>query len=182
MRKLISLGLLAFLLSVLASPVLAALQDCEDERDNLTRGLYGLCVAYHNAGNENVRDRILDNFTKKAGPGGPKMPGTELPQQPDPNPQEVACPCWPGEEITNANSYDAPAEACQIGSPIEFAIYGFGPPEAPVVTFHIETGLCIYIGPYAARFLPVGSEEELTCRAGIQVLSETEDFNGITCS
>ena len=88
MRKLISLGLLALLLSVLASPVFADLQDCEDERNNnnLSRGLYGLCVAYWTVENDNARYRILENFRRKA--GDTPMPGTE-PKKPE----EVTCPC-----------------------------------------------------------------------------------------
>jgi len=180
MRKFISLGLLALLLSIFASPVMAGgAAECDGLKEDETapRGLYGLCTAYYSAENGRGQERVEQLYAKKAIAAGypPEIPRLELPQEPDP--PEVACPCWPDDEITNANGYGAPAEECQIESPTELAIYGFGPPEAPVVTFHIEPGLCIYLGPDAIRFLPVGSEEELTCRAGIQVLVDM-DFGG----
>jgi hypothetical protein len=100
MRKLISLGLLALLLSVLASPAVAGnVPDCEYLKDSEVKGLYGLCIAYHNASDESTKKRVLDNFDKKVKKAGlleplPKMPGlVELPQEPDPDPQDVTCPC-----------------------------------------------------------------------------------------
>ena len=66
MRKLISLGILALLLSMLASPVLADLEDCKDlKEDGITKGLYGLCIAYWNADNGNSQERILANYNQK---------------------------------------------------------------------------------------------------------------------
>lgn len=94
MRKIISLGLFALMLSIFSSQVFAGkVYFCEEEKDELkSQGLYGLCNAYWNADNENARAQILANFVKKAGTSldDPGMPGWE-PVVPD---QEVTCPCW----------------------------------------------------------------------------------------
>ena len=97
MRKIISLGLFALMLSIFSSQVFAGkVSYCEKEKDELkSQGLYGLCNAYWNADNENVRNQILANFVKKAGTSlkEPGMPGLE-PVVPDLPDQEVTCPCW----------------------------------------------------------------------------------------
>jgi len=97
MRKIISLGLFALILSIFSSQVFAGkVPYCEKEKDGLkSQGLYGLCNAYWNADNENVRNQILANFVKKAGTSlkEPGMPGLE-PVVPDLPDQEVTCPCW----------------------------------------------------------------------------------------
>jgi hypothetical protein len=101
MRKVISLGLCALMFFLFSGQVLAGKnQDCEDQKDELKAlGLYGLCNAYWNAGNENARSQILTNFEDKAGPGGPGMPGLE-PDVPD-VPEVVVCPCTDGFDTTN---------------------------------------------------------------------------------
>jgi len=95
MRKLISLGLLAIVLSLVASPVFAGKEPlCEPLKEDASKGLYGLCIAYHNAGNSNAgnsnaKQKILDNYNKKAGdPPVPQMPGTE-----DERKKVTTCPC-----------------------------------------------------------------------------------------
>jgi len=97
MRKIVSLGLFALILSIFSSQVFAGkVLYCEKEKDELkSQGLYGLCNAYWNADNENVRNQILANFVKKAGTSldEPGMPGLE-PVVPDLPDQEVTCPCW----------------------------------------------------------------------------------------
>jgi len=102
MRKLVSLSVLAVLLSVLAGTVFAGkVPVCEEIKgDPAYKGLYGLCVAYWTVDNENARDKILENFVKKAGPGGPPMPGLE--------PEEVTCPCLDAVAVINNRDWGTP--------------------------------------------------------------------------
>jgi hypothetical protein len=93
MRKIISLGLFALILSIFSSQVFAGkVPFCEVEKDELkSKGLYGLCNAYWNVDDENDKFQILVNFVKKAGTtlDDPGMPGWK----PD-GLVEVTCPCW----------------------------------------------------------------------------------------
>jgi hypothetical protein len=117
MRKLISLGILALLLSMLASPVLADLDDCEDlKEDGITKGLYGLCIAYWNADNGRSQERILINYNKKKGPDDPPL----LPDLKEP----VFCPCWTVDSLI-ALTNDLSTDFCDTGelSDLVFASY-----------------------------------------------------------
>jgi len=100
MRKLFSLGVLALLLSVLSSPVVAAVEDCEILKGGGgSKGLYGMCVAYWNSV-ENLDDsslqsnsiedsnRFLDKYNSiRDRVGGPEMPGLSSSPQ-------LKCACW----------------------------------------------------------------------------------------
>jgi len=90
MRKIISLGLFALMLSIFSSQVFAGkVAFCEKEKDELkSKRLYGLCNAYWNEDDEDARAQILAKFVKKAGTSldEPEMPGWK--------PDVVACPCW----------------------------------------------------------------------------------------
>jgi len=119
MRKFYSTAVLAILLSVLSSPVIAAVEDCEVLKgDGGTSGLYGMCVAYWNAEakqNKNGsqqrsgggNNRFLDKYNEiRDRVGGPEMPGL--------NPTSVFdCPCWDAKflaDITNGSIPDACGE------------------------------------------------------------------------
>ena len=96
MRKIISLGLFAFMLSVFSSQVFAGSADaCEPlKKDKSKPGLFGLCVAWHNA-DDQAKDKIADNYFKKS--GGFTVPGADV----------FDCICW------NDLSY---AEVCDIAN------------------------------------------------------------------
>jgi hypothetical protein len=99
MCKLYRLGMLTILLSLVASPVFAGNEPlCDPLKDGASKGLYGLCIAYHNAGNTNARQRISDNYDKKAGPGDPPMPGTER--------KKLTCPCLDAISVVGAGIED----------------------------------------------------------------------------
>jgi hypothetical protein len=93
MRKLISLGLFALMLSIFSSQVFAGkIAVCEDiKNDPAYKGLYGLCNAYWNADDAVAQAQIKANFEKKArtADGGPGMPGWETEEF-----DNVTCPCW----------------------------------------------------------------------------------------
>jgi len=96
MRKIISLGLFALMLSIFSSQVLAGkIPGCEQiKNEPAYKGLYGLCNAYWNADNAVARAKILIAFERKAGTadGGPEMPDWET-EDPDKR-DNVTCPCW----------------------------------------------------------------------------------------
>ena len=174
MRKLIALGVLAILLSLLASPAIAgSVEDCEElKEDGITKALYGQCIAYWSADNGRSQERILANYRKKmrAGDpgdrndsGDPDMPGLV----------DASCPCWTIDQMANAISY-SPAYECNTSSDPEIAIYGSK--SRAVVTFLVDSIGCIYVGPdimVMSRSLEVGDEQ--ACRDGIQALVD-EDF------
>lgn len=89
----------------LSSPVIASTPDGETpanegvcdplKLDGITKGLYGLCVAYCEAQDLDVvgdkeppNSKILGNYRKKMNPGDPDMPCLATP-----------CPCWDEAEI-----------------------------------------------------------------------------------
>lgn len=145
-------------------------EECETLKDGYTKGLYGLCIAWHNAGSDSARDRILDKYEDKAGPGDPPMPGTE---------DEVPCPCWDEVGLAEASLNGVP-NSCQLTgteSGVEFAIYG-----ANVYQFHVDDAFCFSVFPDGSgNFAALPSADaEATCRAGIEALV-AEDFGGIQC-
>jgi len=100
MRKLFLFGVLAILLSMLSSPVVAAVEDCEILKgDGGARGLYGMCIAYwrsvENHGGNGSQDNRLDENNRFLNRynhirdrfGGPEMPGLETSPK-------LACACW----------------------------------------------------------------------------------------
>mgnify|MGYP003492421061 CR=1 FL=1 len=154
MRKVFSLGLLALSMGFIANPALAGnVEDCEDLKGNANKALYGLCIAWHNAGNDNARDRILDNYNAKAGPDDPPMPGTE---------DEVFCPCWSDTELLDAAcnrvlTESAPGLAVYDGGLVQF--FNFG---TECVYSNFNTGVI--------AFAPTDVDQSLACEAGLQAL------------
>jgi len=178
MRKLIKLGVLAILLSWVASPVLASVEECEKLKDdNYTKGLHGLCVAYWSTTKSDIRDKILQKYNDKAGPNE-GMPGLN----------EVFCPCWTLTELSDAINKAVP-EKCgttenENDTSFDFALYG----KAPVVKFEaggLFRGIikaCSYADNYGYSFKPVGYEgvtvEHIQdCRDQIRALAQ--DFRDV---
>jgi len=116
MRKLISLGLLALFLSVFSSQLLAGgVQACDDMKEELQAlGAYGLCIAWHNADEED-KDKFAKKFRDKAG-----FPVTDL--------TDLSCPCW-DEAFLNDITVGLTGTLCSIDSfddSYDFAIYQAG--------------------------------------------------------
>lgn len=179
MRKIISLGLFALMLSVFSSQVFAGkVGFCEDEKDELkSKGLYGLCNAYWSADNENARTQILMNFVKKAGTSmdDPGMPGWESEQK---SVQDFYCPCWDGIEF---------ADVCELGAPfssrfdddsgevtfVDFTVLlaeGFGSDEASCghVIQHLVDG---YLLEDYNDEKPFVGDEAFDCRAELEIIA-----------
>lgn len=110
MRNVFLLGLLALTLSVVSTTANAAkIEVCEQiKNDPAYKGLYGLCNAYWNETDEQVRADILAAFQAKAGPDGPSMPGLD----------EAFCPCWDQAYL------DATIEAGLVGTFCIVDVYG----------------------------------------------------------
>lgn len=114
MRTLVFLGLLAMSLIFLSGPALAGnAEECEFLKDKTLTdykpGLYGLCVAWHNAssnGDQTAADQIATNFWSKS--GGDDVPGSDVPgtepdtQFPDEDPP-FECPCWVALSASHLN-------------------------------------------------------------------------------
>ena len=122
MRK-ISLFVLLFLsTAIFSSPVAAKTSDgqvpseegvCDVlKEDGVTKGLYGLCVAYCEA--EASSERVLENYNRKATENDPAMPCLET---------VVSCPCWTMEELAGAIEFD-PAFCLQNDNGQDLSLYG----------------------------------------------------------
>jgi hypothetical protein len=87
MRAIIRASLVVLLLTLFAQSANASLELCDEQLKNpgVTKGLYGLCVAYWSSGQNPA---VLENYNKKKKAGDPVMPGTEEPVE------TLACPCW----------------------------------------------------------------------------------------
>lgn len=105
MRKLISLGLMVLLFSMFPVSAFAGnAEDCDYLKDknhpDYAPGLYGLCVAWHNA-DEKAAEALADKFFNRA---GFPVPGSE---EPNTEPQ-FDCPCWDEVEFS---------AVCSLGEP-----------------------------------------------------------------
>jgi hypothetical protein len=114
------LGILALTLGGFSSSLLAGnVTECDFLKDkdseSYNPGLYGLCVAWHNA-DANAKDALADKFLAKA---GFPVPGSE---DPEPEP-DFYCPCW---------SEMALEDVCALGSPL---VADVSPGSSGIVTF-----------------------------------------------
>jgi hypothetical protein len=99
MRKSFILGLLALLFGFLSNTALAGnVQECEFLKDGHTKGLYGLCTAYANAGNEYARNRIWDKFEALRRDDEQTLEQIFDPPVAAP---AVVCPCWTPESLAS---------------------------------------------------------------------------------
>ena len=180
MRKIISLGLFALMFSMFSSQVFAGSVDaCEPlKKDKSKSGLYGLCVAWHNA-DDKAKDKIADNYFKKS--RGFTVPGADV----------FDCVCW------NDFSY---AEVCDIAnSPTAIAVSGknaitildypegvatgFGADEYSCALFVFDMNLGQEVEPSLALDFPTepGIEgEAVDCMSEVLVISTFRN-NEVLC-
>lgn len=151
MRKIFTFSFLTVVFVLLSGPVLAGkVEVCEAiKHDPEYKGLYGLCNAYWNA-DEEGREDILRNFEKKAGPGGPTMPGLE---------PEAACPCWLGGENLYPVELAYLPQDSQVAGAFAIARYEFG-----AVQYVVQPNFCAYVnntgGDYQASVILTTTDEE----------------------
>jgi predicted nucleic-acid-binding Zn-ribbon protein len=159
MQKTAILGVFALFLTIFSNSLLADVEACKAELkySDDYHSLFGLCNAYWRADDREARERILDNYNRKAIElGGPPMPGLS------------ECPCWGSDELLDAacnytlDDFNIEGTAYRaffdINS-IQFAAFG---------------DFCGYLDIYSgtSRVLSTGPDEDLTCRAGIVALVE----------
>lgn len=178
MRKLISLGMLALLISIFSSQVFASNAAACDEV-KLTKGLHGLCVAWHNA-NEKNKEKFAAKYREKS--GGEEVPGSE----PEP---DFYCPCYMDISFDNICSLGSPTFALIFPS---FGVVEYQYPELGVDEFIsaevvrdneglIDGGGCIYDGQFSAPQVlgDLNADEAAYCLAEIAVISAM--YNGGSC-
>jgi len=137
MRKFFALGLLALLLGLFSISAFAGnaaecdyLKDKEDNPEHpdyeYQPGLYGLCIAWHNA-DEEARVALGEKFLERA---GFEVPGSE---------SGLQCPCWKGVVLEDIEGQASPF-FCDDGS-VVWASFQSG----PVLREFIADGVdCLY--------------------------------------
>jgi hypothetical protein len=111
MRKLVSLGLFALMISIFSGSAFGGnVEECnflkDKKLDGYVPGLYGICIAWHNAsanGNENALINLEEKFAKK---GGGTIPGSGGGGD-EGGDQWFECPCFAHLE---------PAHVCNLGN------------------------------------------------------------------
>jgi hypothetical protein len=186
MRKLFSLGVLALLLSVLSSPVVAAAEHCEIlKEDGGSKGLYGMCIAYWNSvsnhddgGLQSNRiedsNRFLDRYNAiRDRVGGPEMPGLSSSPQ-------LQCACWSYLTYDQALQGAFSADYGESGPPLNFEtlemkdvsgakIRGFGAARFNFSCNHLNFIEGGWISIPVAGLL---EKEFLQCQSELQIMNE----------
>lgn len=169
MRKVISLGLLALMFSLLSGQVFAGnIEECnylkDKNHDDYAPGLYGLCVAWHNA-DEDAAVALAEKFLDRA---GFKVPGSEV--VPDTkNEPDFYCPCWTEISFSDVCSLGVPTLAMPAGSSF-FVVYS---DETPDEFFSSDSANCIYSGQFnvGEEVLTDLGEPGLDCRAEVEAIA-----------
>ena len=97
MRKIISLGLFALSFGCFSNSSFATqVEECDVLMADAPKGLFGLCIAYHNADNGRSQVRIEELYIRKATAAGYStvIPGTEE--------EMLPCPCWTDNDLALA--------------------------------------------------------------------------------
>ena len=140
---------------------------CDELRNGgYSKGLYGLCVAYCEAGAAN--ESVLNNYERKRREGDPPMPCLAAPAMP-------TCPCWTQEMLDLAGQSGDPV--CNQGDTDEAIYLNFQ--VLSMELFEASIGSCAYLfdpnffdpsdTPLSLE-LPVGAGEEDACRLDVAVL------------
>lgn len=179
MRKLSFYLVSIFLIALFSTSIHAGQSElCEPlKADGVTKGLYGLCVAYHASGAGN--QVVLDNYNRKKTPSDPVMPGTE------PEEETLLCRCWntlTAEDIGTTEGL-APS-ACVLSTDADLISYdNFDDPENTLSEFlFVSAGYCSYSNSVTGANDPpiedLTDEEEDQCRVEVLGLAE-RDFEGL---
>lgn len=136
--------------------------------DGITKGLYGLCVAYCEAQDLNDMNkeppstRILTNYNRKKQAGDPIMPCLE----PPPN-----CPCWTPEEL-DAIFADGITGQCSSSSNQTSFIDSISFSNS---TFQVAQGTvdgtgstCAFTNPPESHFYIIAEEDAIVCKAQVE--------------
>jgi hypothetical protein len=134
MRKLVSLGLFALTLSMFSSQVLASNVAACDEVKKAKKGLYGLCVAWHNA-DEEGKNEIAQKYRDRT--GGDEVPGSST---------VFSCPCWSGVVLSEIGEVTSPDECVYYQDRGDYmALFGGSDAQQDFLTNGVDCG---YMGNY----------------------------------
>jgi hypothetical protein len=174
MRKL-SLFLLLVSLIIFFSSSLSAAPATEGicgglKADGVTKGLFGLCVAYCEAGANS--ESVLENYNSKKTDGDPAMPCLEV-REPT-----LSCECW--NTLTESQIGEGMTPASCTLDPSEDALYyddGLG----GVEYLTVSAGACFHYNSLTGDFSSVQNLEpdhETVCRGEILLDLAVRDFSG----
>jgi hypothetical protein len=175
MRKISLFLLLVSLFVFFSSPLAAAPANkgvCEDlKAKGVTKGLFGLCVAYCEAGANS--EQVLENYNRKKKDGDPAMPCLEA-QEP-----VLGCACW--NTLTRDEiGVDQVPVGCTLDPSGDFIAYQsdtnfeyLAAAEGTCTHFNIVTGANVSVQG-------LEPEQEDQCRLEILDLAE-RDFSGFDC-
>jgi hypothetical protein len=168
MRKIIRLGLFALILSIFSSQVLASnVAACDEVKKS--KGLHGLCVAWHNANDKN-KDKFADKYFERS--GGLSVPGSD----------SFECVCW--SDLKYSQVCDIANSPTAVAKPGVNAITFFDFPIQTVTGFGADTESCISIifNTSNGTFDREISEDSFnpdfdasTCVAEVQVISTFQE-------
>jgi hypothetical protein len=182
MRK-ISLFLLLVSLFVFFSSSLSAAPAtkgiCEDlKAKGVTKGLFGLCVAYCEAGANS--ERVLENYNRKKKDSDPAMPCLEA-QKPT-----LGCACWNTLTADEIGANQDPV-GCTLDPSGDFIAYQSGSDfeflaasEGTCTHYNSATGADLSI-PGNGGNEPLSPEQEAQCRWEILKLAEQPVFSEFDC-
>ena len=175
MRKIISLGLFALMISIFSSQVFASNAEACDVLKGAKKGLHGLCVAWHNA-NDKHKDKFAAKFEDRAG-----YPITDLIDGGS-NP-DFLCRCWDSLSLADVGK-DASAGFCLIDDTTAGAVGDIvtfsDAPVGPFQGFGVDTASCQYKdvivlnsagdeeGPLPVLLTDLTIDEEVDCRMDIR--------------
>lgn len=133
--------------------------------DGVSKGLYGLCVAYCEA--EASSERVLDNYRRKAKDTDPAMPCLDSPP--------VTCPCWGDGAVLEGAFEGLFALNCLIDpSGLDMGIYGiFEGFLSAGFDSTTQAVLCQLIDPSQSIDTTISDltpEQEAVCRADVQAV------------
>ena len=180
MRNLVWLGLFALMTSIPSNSAFAgSIGDCDFLKDksleDYVPGLYGICVAWHNAsanGNENALAALEAKWFRTGGEG--PIPGSEPDATPDGDPQWFECPCIAQLD----RDY-----VCNLGTPIADTLEPFAPEDPNF--FGVYQGFIVFLqdGSVMENF---GMPEDLsecshTINGLLISLHELNFVNGAIC-
>ncbi len=140
----------------------------------VTKGLFGLCVAYCEAGANS--ERVLDNYNRKRTESDPPMPCLEV-EEPTLN-----CACW---NTLTANEIGAglSPSSCTLDPPADLLFYQGGPDNADLEFLSVTPGACFHYNSItgdSADLQNLTLEQENECRLEILDLA-ARDFSGFDC-
>ena len=133
MRKLVSMGLLAISATLAFSTASAYdVEMCEEFKGG-TPGLYGLCIAFVNAPNDNARGSIEKNYAKQRGDTDPGTLEEFFGGGGD------TCPCWSYDSLL-AETEVLPPLGCISEPAAEYALFNDGSEVAAGDTTYVQPG------------------------------------------